>query len=70
VNGAPGSPCVHPEKSPLSNPSLNIGADGSSYVIVVVPDVTMSVFVVVAEVVVVWLVLVSVVADSCTVVQP
>jgi hypothetical protein len=54
----------------VSKLSLNIGAAGSAYVMLVVPDVIMSVFVVVAEVVVVWLVLVAVVAANCTVVQP
>jgi hypothetical protein len=53
-----------------SNPSLKVGAAISLYVMLVVPDVIMSVFVVVAEVVVVWLVLVAVVPANCTVVQP
>jgi hypothetical protein len=61
---------VHALKVLSSNPSLNIGAAGSLYVIEVVPDVVDVVAVEVADVVVVRLELVAVVGASCTVVQP
>jgi hypothetical protein len=48
----------------FSNPSLKIGEATSIFVCVVVPDVVIEVIVEVAEVVVVWLVLVAVVAAN------